>query len=275
GARLPLLRADRRAQHPAAGAGLRDREDAQGPPCGARDPRKREGLSAPGAGHGEVPCARALRSGDGPAQAGDARAAAVDARVRRGAHAARRRVPATRGDHGRHALRHRDQPVPAEVARPLHRRADPGCAGADLRPRAPAPGQPEGPCALRYPRDKAPGETPPAAEVAPLAYGSWDVLRPSKGKKDCAILAVGVMCQPVLAAAEALAAEGLDVTVVNCRFLKPIDRAMLDALVREHRLLVTVEDGTVTNGFGAYLAGLVETVAPEVRVVPLGAPDRT
>src|SRR5256886_11369942 len=38
------------------------------------------------------------------------------------------------------------------------------------------------------------------------------------------------------------AAEGLDVTVVNCRFLKPIDRAMLDALVREHRLLVTVEE---------------------------------
>src|SRR2546425_9057425 len=115
----------------------------------------------------------------------------------------------------------------------------------------------------------------PAAEVAPLPYGSWDVLRPSKGKKDCAILAVGVMCQPALAAAEALAGEGLDVTVVNCRFLKPIDRAMLDALVREHRLLVTVEDGTLTNGFGAYLAGLVETVAPEVRVVPLGAPDRT
>src|SRR2546429_9769864 len=83
------------------------------------------------------------------------------------------------------------------------------------------------------------------------------------------------MCQPALAAAEALAAEGLDVTVVNCRFLKPIDRAMLDALVREHRLLVTVEDGTVTNGFGAYLAGLVETVAPEAPGVPLGAPDRT
>jgi 1-deoxy-D-xylulose-5-phosphate synthase len=57
--------------------------------------------------------------------------------------------------------------------------------------------------------------------------------------------------------------------------LKPVDRAALEALVREHRLLVTVEDGVVTNGFGAALAGLVETIAPEVRVVPLGAPDRT
>src|ERR1041385_5738098 len=119
-----------------------------------------------------------------------------------------------------------------------------------------------GPFSLRYPRDKAPGETPHAAEVTPLRYGTWEVLR--KGR-ECALLAVGVMCQPALAAAEELAAEGLDVTVVNCRFLKPIDRELLDALLHEHRLLVTVEDGVVTNGFGASLAGLVETVAPETR----------
>ena len=129
-----------------------------------------------------------------------------------------------------------------------------------------------GPFSLRYPRDKAPGETPPAAEVAPIRYGTWDVLR--KGR-ECALLAVGAMCQPALAAAEELAAEGIEVTVVNCRFLKPVDRDLLDALLHDHRLLVTVEDGTVTNGFGAFLAALVQTVAPETRVVPLGVPDRT
>src|SRR5882762_7278070 len=129
-----------------------------------------------------------------------------------------------------------------------------------------------GPFSLRYPRDKAPGETPPAAEVAPIRYGTWDVLR--KGR-ECALLAVGAMCQPALAAAEELAAEGFDVTVVNCRFLKPVDRELLDALLRDHRLLVAVEDGTVTNGFGAFIAGLVQTGAPETRVVALGAPDRT
>jgi 1-deoxy-D-xylulose-5-phosphate synthase len=129
-----------------------------------------------------------------------------------------------------------------------------------------------GPFAIRYPRDRAPGAAPPAAEVAPLRYGTWEVLR--KGR-ECALLAVGAMCPPALAAADLLATDGLDVTVVNCRFLKPVDRELLDALMRDHRLLVTVEDGTVTNGFGASLAGLVETVAPEVRVVPLGAPDRT
>ena len=129
-----------------------------------------------------------------------------------------------------------------------------------------------GPFALRYPRDKAPGETPPAAEVAAVPYGTWEMLR--KGK-DCAILAVGVMCQPALGAAELLAADGLDVAVVNCRFLKPMDRAVLDALVRDHRLLVTVEDATVVNGFGAAVAAVTQTTAPEVRVVTLGVPDRT
>jgi 1-deoxy-D-xylulose-5-phosphate synthase len=129
-----------------------------------------------------------------------------------------------------------------------------------------------GPFSLRYPRDKAPGAAPPAAEVAAVPYGTWEVLR--RGK-DCALLAVGVMCGPALEAAAALAADGLEVSVVNCRFLKPIDRETLDALLRDHRLLVTIEDGTVVNGFGAALAGLVQSAAPEVRVAALGVPDRT
>src|SRR6267142_2799427 len=130
----------------------------------------------------------------------------------------------------------------------------------------------DGPFSLRYPRDKAPGEAPPAAEVPAVPYGTWEVLR--KGK-DCAILAVGVMCKPALDAAELLATDGLDVSVVNARFLKPMDREMLDVLAQTHKLLVTVEDGTVVNGFGAALAALVQTTAPDVRVVALGVPDRT
>ncbi len=130
----------------------------------------------------------------------------------------------------------------------------------------------DGPFCLRYPRDKAPAEPPVAAEVAPVPYGTWEVLRQGR---HAAILAVGVMCQPALQAAEQLAADGLDVSVVNCRFLKPYDRAMLDALVQGHRLFVTVEDGTVVNGFGAYLAEAMQAIAPEVRLLALGAPDRT
>jgi 1-deoxy-D-xylulose-5-phosphate synthase len=130
----------------------------------------------------------------------------------------------------------------------------------------------DGPFSLRYPRDNAPASAPPAAEVAPVPYGTWEVLRQGR---ECAILAVGVMCQPALDAAELLVAEGFDPTVVNCRFLKPMDEALLEHLVREHRVLVTVEDGVRTNGFGAALAVVVEELAPQARVVVLGAEDRT
>ena len=129
-----------------------------------------------------------------------------------------------------------------------------------------------GPFSLRYPRDKVPAPAPPAAEVSAIPYGTWEQLRPGR---ECAILAVGVMCQPAMEAAEALEGAGFDVTVVNCRFLKPLDRAMLESLVTEHRLLITVEDGTVVNGFGACVAAAVEALAADVRVAVLGAPDRT
>ena len=130
----------------------------------------------------------------------------------------------------------------------------------------------EGPFSLRYPRDKAPGEAPPAAEVPAILYGTWELLRTGK---DCAIIAVGVMCKPALEAADSLAADGIAAAVVNARFLKPMDREMLDALAQSHKLLVTVEDATVVNGFGAALAALVQTTAPDSRVVALGVPDRT
>jgi 1-deoxy-D-xylulose-5-phosphate synthase len=130
----------------------------------------------------------------------------------------------------------------------------------------------DGPFAIRYPRDKAPAEPPPAAEVPAVPYGTWEILR--RGK-DIAIIAVGVMCKPALEAADLLAGDGIAAAVVNARFLKPMDREMLEALARDHRLLVTVEDGTVVNGFGAALAALVQTTTPDVRVVALGVPDRT
>ena len=128
-----------------------------------------------------------------------------------------------------------------------------------------------GPFSIRYPRDNAPAAAPPAAEVAPVPYGTWEILRQGK---ECAILAVGVMCPPALEAA-GLLAKDFDVTVVNCRFMKPLDRAMLETLARDHRLLVTVEDGTAVNGFGAYVAATVQELAPGARVVVMGADDRT
>ena len=60
----------------------------------------------------------------------------------------------------------------------------------------------------------------------------------------------------------------------NDYFLKPMDLAMLESLTQQHRILVTVEEGTIVNGFGAYLAETLQTTHPEVRVVALGVPDR-
>jgi len=130
----------------------------------------------------------------------------------------------------------------------------------------------DGPFAIRYPRDTALGTVGPANEVEAVPYGTWERLRDGR---DAAILAVGVMCQPALEAAERLAADGVSVTVINCRFLKPYDREMLESLVQEHRLLITIEDGTGVNGFGSYMASTIESLASDVRVATLGAPDRT
>jgi 1-deoxy-D-xylulose-5-phosphate synthase len=130
----------------------------------------------------------------------------------------------------------------------------------------------EGPFAIRYPRDNVPSPVPAASAVPAVTYGTWEQLRHGR---ECAILAVGVMSHPAMEAAQLLARDGFDLTVVNCRFVKPLDRGMLQTLVADHRLLVTVEDGTAVNGFGAQVAAAVEAMAPEIRVVVMGTPDRT
>jgi 1-deoxy-D-xylulose-5-phosphate synthase len=128
-----------------------------------------------------------------------------------------------------------------------------------------------GPFSIRYPRDTAPDVPPAIAEIPPVPYGTWDV--PRRGS-EIAILAVGTMVNPALEAAESLAVEGFDPTVVNCRFIKPYDALTLAGILAEHRQVLVVEEGTVVNGFGAYIASVVERLEPSVRVVVHGVPDR-
>ncbi len=129
----------------------------------------------------------------------------------------------------------------------------------------------DGPFCTRYPRDKTPVDPRPVSEITAVPYASWEMLRQGK---DLAILAVGTMVQPSLAAAEQLAGEGIDCAVVNCRFLKPMDTAMLEGLAQQYRTLVTVEEGTIVNGFGATLSEKLQTTHPETRVIALGVPDK-
>jgi 1-deoxy-D-xylulose-5-phosphate synthase len=129
----------------------------------------------------------------------------------------------------------------------------------------------DGPFCTRYPRDKTPDAPRPVAEVPPVPFGSWEVLRAGK---DVTILAVGTMVLPAVEAADRLRIEGIDAGVVNCRFLKPYDVLVLEQVVHECKSVVTVEEGAVVNGFGAMLARELQSTHPEVRVHCLGVPDR-
>lgn len=124
---------------------------------------------------------------------------------------------------------------------------------------------------IRYPRDASPDIVPAMSTIDAVPYASWEVLRQGS---DVAIFAVGTMVLPSLKAAEALAVDGFDVTVVNCRFLKPYDRAVLAQIVADHKQILVVEEGTVVNGFGAMMAAVVAEMDASVCVHAHGVPDR-
>ncbi len=128
-----------------------------------------------------------------------------------------------------------------------------------------------GPFSIRYPRDASPDVVPPISEITPVQYGTWEVVH--RGD-DIAILAVGTMVLTSVAAAVELEADGLSVTVVNCRFLKPHDEVTLAALLAHHRYFLVVEEGTVVNGFGAYMSAVIGRIDPAARVDTHGVPDR-
>ena len=128
-----------------------------------------------------------------------------------------------------------------------------------------------GPFSLRYPRDVVPDEVPAMSDIAAVPFATWEVVRQGK---DVAILAVGTMVGTSLAAADTLAADGLDVTVVNCRYLKPYDEVTLAAILSNHRQILVVEEGTVVNGFGAFMTAVIARHDASVRVHAHGVPDR-
>ncbi|MEZ4414414.1 MAG: 1-deoxy-D-xylulose-5-phosphate synthase [Gemmatimonadota bacterium] len=129
----------------------------------------------------------------------------------------------------------------------------------------------DGPFSIRWPRDAVPAEVPPLAEIPPIEYGTWEVLREGR---DVALLAVGTMVLQAEEAARQLLAQGIHATVVNCRFLKPFDAAVLEQVASTCPLLITVEEGSVVNGFGALMARTLSERHPGVRVSTMGLPDR-
>jgi 1-deoxy-D-xylulose-5-phosphate synthase len=121
------------------------------------------------------------------------------------------------------------------------------------------------PTAVRYPRGTGPGVAI-EKEMRALAPGKAEVRR--RGER-VAILAFGSMLKPALEAGEALNA-----TVVNMRFVKPLDAALVEQLALEHALLVTAEEGAVMGGAGSAVAECLAAAGLTTPVLHLGLPDR-
>jgi 1-deoxy-D-xylulose-5-phosphate synthase len=130
----------------------------------------------------------------------------------------------------------------------------------------------DGPVGLRYPRGEAEGvllpERPEAVEV-----GRGEVLRAGE---HVALLGYGSGVPLALRAADILADHGIDATVADARFAKPLDSDLVAGLVSEHDLLVTLEENVLAGGFGS---AVVEELADadllaEARVLRVGLPDR-
>jgi 1-deoxy-D-xylulose-5-phosphate synthase len=130
----------------------------------------------------------------------------------------------------------------------------------------------KGPAAMRYPRGNGVGV---AIDQEPrqLEIGKGEILRDGG---EIAIIAYGSMVHPSLIAAENLAKEQIETTVVNARFVKPLDAPLLLALARTKRLIVTVEEHYLAGGFGSAVLELLEEngLQDKVRFVRMGVPDR-
>ena len=104
------------------------------------------------------------------------------------------------------------------------------------------------PIAVRYPRSAIPDEALPAREPQALEIGRAEQLRAGG---DVALIALGTMVLPALAAAERMAEQGVSATVVNARFAAPLDERMIAGLAKSVGRLITIEESMVSGGFGS------------------------
>lgn len=127
----------------------------------------------------------------------------------------------------------------------------------------------DGPIALRYPRGNGLG-VPMDEELKTIPIGSWEVLEEGTS---AAILTFGTTIPMALQAAEELREEGISVEVVNARFIKPLDGAMLDSLAARQIPLVTLEEAVLQGGFGSSVLEYYNEQQQEVNVTRIGIPD--
>ena len=132
----------------------------------------------------------------------------------------------------------------------------------------------DGPVALRYPRGEAEG-VPLPARPEPIEIGRGEPLREGSGR--VAFLGYGYGVSLALGAAERLAEDhGVEATVADARFAKPLDAELVERLAAEHELLVTVEENVLAGGFGAAVLEHLgdRDLLGQTRVMRFGLPDR-
>jgi 1-deoxy-D-xylulose-5-phosphate synthase len=128
----------------------------------------------------------------------------------------------------------------------------------------------EGPASVRYPRGVSMG-VPMDHELQELPIGKGELLRDGS---DVAIIAIGVPVWPAMKAAEQLSQDGLSTAVINARFVKPLDEALIVSVAKRVRYVVTVEEGCKMGGFGsAVLETLSDAGVTGVKTKILGLPD--
>ncbi len=126
------------------------------------------------------------------------------------------------------------------------------------------------PCAIRYPRSQGTGVAI-KNEPMRMPWGKGQLLRTGQ---DLGLIAIGSMVDPAIVAAEALASKGISASVVNARFVKPLDKELILDVASSCGRIITIEEGVLSGGFGsAVLELLAEEGLQRVKVSRMGIPD--
>lgn len=130
----------------------------------------------------------------------------------------------------------------------------------------------EGPVAIRYPRGKGKGvDISASLQEIEIEIGTAEVIMEGA---DVCFLAVGNLVGTALEAAKQLEKEDISSSVVNCRFIKPLDERLIYEMSNSHRLLVTVEENSVVGGFGSGVLEILSRFNSQIPTFIVGIPDR-
>lgn len=126
----------------------------------------------------------------------------------------------------------------------------------------------QGPIAIRYPRGEAYDGLEEYRE--PMVYGKSELIFEGE---ETALLSVGSMVETAVEVREKLKAEKINATLVNARFIKPLDTKILDRLALKHKKIVTMEENVKNGGFGMAVSEYMQEYHPEVKVQIIALPD--